>query len=299
MKILIIGFGISGKAAAKFALNQEYKVFVYDDNKETYKNNEIKNNNNIFYIYEFNESYLNNIDFVIVSPGINKNNRVLKLCEEKKIKILSEMEYAYSFLKGNKLIAVTGTNGKTTTVKLISHILSYNKIDNITVGNVGLPLSSALDKINSDTVIICEISSYQCDRIINFRPDLAVILNVTPDHLEYHGSFEHYFNSKWKISFNQNENNLLILNADDNNLLLSSQHKESIFGGEKKKVDSKILKISLQNISERGAYLDNSNLIYDDGKHKEEIMSIEDIPLYGQHNIYNTLAATIDRKSVV
>jgi UDP-N-acetylmuramoylalanine--D-glutamate ligase len=193
----------------------------------------------------------------------------------------------------NPIIAITGTNGKTTTTKLTNFILNNANINSVEAGNVGIPLSEIAIKIlkgiiSKDTLIVLEVSSYQLEFIKHFKPQVSAILNITPDHLKYHKSMDNYIAAKLKIAKNQDENDILILNVDDENI----NCKDVEVFKKKNNIKSKIYKISLSPV-DGGIYIHDSKVINSLQQNKEEIMPTKKIKIPGIHNQYNSMAAAI------
>jgi len=281
--LLIIGAGKSGIAAAKLAITKEYNV-VITDSKSADDLNIVENEFEALGIKtEFGspkKDILKGIDIVVVSPGVPPSSELVKIAESRKITVISELEFAYQYCS-NPVIAITGTNGKTTTTALIEFMLNNSGKKALACGNFGVPLSNVVQSIDNETILVIEVSSYQLSRIRNFRPDVAVILNITPDHLNYHGSLDAYVESKWKITLNQNEKNLLILNRDDELIMkkFSKTRANAAF-------------ISMQSVN-RGIYSTGGKMILKYADKEEVIMSVADLGLPGIHNTYNSMAAAL------
>ena len=192
----ILGLGLSGLAAARVLLNSKANIFVFDDKKE--KPSIIKKSNWINYNYWPWES----IKTLVVSPGIPINNKekhnAIKLAIDNKVKIINDIDLFVEIYPKAKIIGITGTNGKSTTAALLFHILKFNKIKSVICGNFGIPACSINDP-GENGVIILELSSYQLDGAKSLSLDIATIINITPDHLDYHESFDRYVSSKLKI----------------------------------------------------------------------------------------------------
>lgn len=285
MNITVLGAGKSGIAAALLAYRKNNTVFLseYKQPKGYEKEIEILKEKDIS--YEFGghtEAALEKTDIIITSPGIPPHAPILLQAHIRSIPIISELEYARTFLP-NTLIAITGTNGKTTTTTLIAYILNNAGKKAITAGNIGTPLSDLVDMIDEKTIIVTETSSYQLDGVKDFRPDIAIILNITPDHLAYHGSMENYIKAKFKISMNQTAHDLLILNADDVVIAANTPSLPAI-----------VQYFSMQPM-QHGAYKKgNCMVLKSSSEHKEEeIMVFDDMRLPGEHNAQNALAAAL------
>lgn len=286
MKCTVVGAGRSGISSAILAKKLNYNVFLTEINpSEKYKEaiNKLKQFDIEYEFGKHTSKALEWTDLIILSPGVPPTAPLIIEAEKKGIKIISELEFARLACPDNLLVAITGTNGKTTTTALIEFIMNQAGKKAIACGNIGTPLSAIVDSLNKDTIIVAEVSSFQLDRIEKFRPDIAIILNITPDHLYYHGTMEKYIEAKYKISLNQNEKNLLILNADDK-LLLKAMPE----------IRAKIAYISMSSVA-RGMFATKDKMIYrDEEQHiEEEIMLIEEIRIRGLHNIYNSLAAAM------
>jgi UDP-N-acetylmuramoylalanine--D-glutamate ligase len=262
-KILVYGFGLTGKAVLNRLLD-ENSICVFDDKPiKAFKPEDIdllKKKNVEFYFNVFPEEKIKETDILVLSPGIAKSNPLIKKFSKGKIPIISEIELAYHFLK-KPIIAVTGTNGKTTTTTLIGEIIKVGGKRVEVAGNIGNPLISIVD---SDLdFIVAEVSSYQLEWIKDFRPWISIILNLDDDHIKWHTSREEYFNAKGKIFQNQNGEDFLIYNDNDINV--------------KKIVDpAKAKKMPFQNFSELG---------FD--------FNIQELKLKGNHNLQNIQAAVL------
>jgi UDP-N-acetylmuramoylalanine--D-glutamate ligase len=285
MKITVIGAGKSGFAAAILASKKGNEVFLTESKSEDNYKNEIGILKEMDIAHEFGgntELALAGAELIITSPGVLPSTWIISEAENRGIEIISEVEYASWFLK-NKIIAITGTNGKTTTTTLINYILNRSGKKSIAAGNIGTPLCELVDTIDDDTIIVAELSSFQLDRIKTFRPDVAILLNITPDHLYYHGSFESYQQAKWKIFSNQNEKDLLILNKDD-----------AATTGGVALAKSNIAYFSLSGEGEGIFKRGNEMVLRDSARNNEEvIMLYEEIRIPGIHNASNSMAAVL------
>ncbi len=212
----ILGLGLSGLAAARVLLNSKANIFVFDDKKE--KPSIIKTSNWINYNYWPWES----IKTLVVSPGIPINNKekhkAIKLAIDNKVKIINDIDLFVEIYPKAKIIGITGTNGKSTTAALLFHILKFNKIKSVICGNFGIPACSINDP-GENGVIILELSSYQLDGVKSLTLDIATIINITPDHLDYHETFDRYVSSKLKIINFLKRNGIFIY--DKSNKLLN------------------------------------------------------------------------------
>ena len=214
-KILIYGLGKSGLSTYKF-LKKKSEIFLYDDNKINCKKREIKK-----HLISFKNIVKKNIDYIIISPGINikecKLNNFLKKNIEK---IYTDLDIFYSIYGENKNITITGTNGKSTTAKILYEVLKKQKIDVRLAGNIGIPILSE-KKITKKTIFVIEASSYQLEYSKVFRSNIAVILNISPDHLERHKTLKNYIRAKFKLIKNQTKKDYAIINT--NNVYIKKQ----------------------------------------------------------------------------
>jgi len=303
LKITCLGAGKSGFAAAKLALKNNNEVFLSEYGSIDKFLGILDELNNTEIEYEFGNHSIKKIlesDLVVCSPGIKPDSFVIQEIKKHNIKLISEIEFA-SYYTDNPTIAITGTNGKTTTVNLIHYILTKCGKQSELLGNVGNPYSDYAINPNKESILSLELSSYQLDNIIDFRPDVAAFLNITEDHISYHGSFQHYFEAKWKITSKQNENDLLILNVDDK-LLMQFLN----VGGHKSKACFSAIStnpdIILDERFKDGIYSDGDKIYFFKmqqyglpvrQQNKEELMQLSNLALPGIHNLYNSMAAAM------
>ena len=250
-KILIYGLGKSGLSAYRF-LKKNNKIYLYDDNKIKNQNLEIKKK-----LIQYQDVIHEKIDCIIISPGIDIKKCKLKNFLKKNLgKIHTDLDIFYYYNKKNKNITITGTNGKSTTVKIIYEVLKCQKIDARLVGNIGNPILSE-KKITPKTVFVIEASSYQLEYSKIFKSHLAAILNISPDHLDRHGSIRNYIKAKFKLIKTQTKKDFTFLNT--NNLFI----KRYLSG---QKILSKIIKINKTVQSKVLKKIDNPNFLSDGNK---------------------------------
>ncbi|MDP2301514.1 MAG: UDP-N-acetylmuramoyl-L-alanine--D-glutamate ligase [Ignavibacteria bacterium] len=286
-QVTVLGAARSGIAAAKLLKQLNAVPFVSDISNEEKLIDaaNLLQKEGIKYEFGKHSDKVYDSEMVIISPGVPTNSEIVKQIKAKNIRIVSELEFASSVCKAT-LIAITGTNGKTTTTSLMSHVLKSCKKSSYTAGNIGLALSELTAEINEDEFVALEVSSFQLDFIEKFKPKISMILNITPDHLNrYDNDFGKYAASKLKIFSNQDVNDWLIVNADDENLSVVNEIKSP-----------KVFKFSLQNEVMNGAYLRNSEIIYKENGIEEFKCSINDIFLRGEHNYANVMAVVIAAK---
>jgi UDP-N-acetylmuramoylalanine--D-glutamate ligase len=284
MNITIIGAGKSGLAAAILAQKDGDKPFLTESASVDQNAHALQQLTDAGIEHEFGEhspKALSQCDMIVTSPGVPPYSPIIMEAESRGIPIISELEYAASHVR-NPIISITGTNGKTTTTALTAYLFSNDGMPAIAAGNIGTPLSACLQDLDPATILVIEASSYQLDRIKDYKPKVGMILNITPDHLTYHGSFEAYERAKWKTSLNQDENDIVILNADNPSAAACA----------------KISRANIQYISmnpvQQGAYARGNQLVFVTSKHNEEVlMPFEDVRLPGVHNRYNSMAAAL------
>jgi len=223
------------------------------------------------------ESFLQQ-DLIVLSPGVPSNLPALVQARARNIPVWSEIELAWRFLRG-KLVAITGSNGKTTTTSLVAHILKTANIPVMVGGNIGTPLLALVENSADSTVTVAEISSFQLETIESFRPEIGVLLNLTPDHLDRHASFDEYASAKMRMFENQLERDAAVLNADDPEITRRMPSKPHIFW------------FSRQKRVATGAFLRDEQIFFRDDGSEVALARREEIPLRGEHNIENVLAA--------
>ena len=286
-KISVIGAVRSGLGAAKLAKQLGAIPFVSDaGSEEKLKSSiEILRKEKIdFEITQHTEKVLD-CDLMVVSPGVPSNAEVINNARSKNIKIISELEFASSFCKAN-VIGITGTNGKTTTTSLCNYLFNECGVKSYSAGNIGLAFSEIALEAKENEFVSLEISSFQLDLIDQFKPKVAMILNITPDHLNrYENSVEKYALSKLRVFENQDENDFLILNKDSD--LLNQYFK---------KAKSSILFFSTKKKVSNGCYLENDEVKYVRNDFEEFSCKVSDIFIKGEHNIQNAMAVIIAAK---
>lgn len=283
-RLVILGGGESGVGAALLAKKEGYNVVLMDEGslKDGYRN-ELEQAGIPFLENAVDERRLMVADEVVKSPGIPEKNEWVKKLRDKKVPIISEIELAYRHKGESRIIAITGSNGKSTTTSLIFHICKHAGMDCALVGNIGYSFARQV-ATDPRELYVAEVSSFQLDDIRDFRPDVAVLLNITEDHLDrYNYRFEDYISSKFRITKNQTSKDFFIYNLDD----------EVITGYmAQNQIKSKQLPISMKQKVDKGGYIKNDELNVKVNSEQEQ-MSIYDFALKGKHNQYNTMAACV------
>ena len=282
MRLVILGGGESGVGTAILGKKKGYEVFVSDFGKIKDKYRAVLIENNIAWEDEqHTESLILNADLVMKSPGIPDKAPIIKKLVEKGISVISEIEFAAQFTNA-VTIGITGSNGKTTTSMLTYHLLKSGGLNVALGGNIGKSFAQQVADENYDSYVL-ELSSFQLDGIINYRPHIAIITNISPDHLDrYDYKYENYIAAKFRITMNQTEEDYLIYDADDeaiNNWL------------ENNKTKAQLIPFSLTKTFNEGAYLNNTMMEVRINQDKFDI-DTETISLEGKHNLKNAMAAT-------
>ncbi len=283
-RFVILGGGESGVGAALLAKKEGYEVFLSDAGfiKPTYKQ-ELFDNGIEFEEGKHSVEKILSADEVMKSPGIPEKNEMVKQIRAKGIQVISEIELAYRFKGNSRIVAITGSNGKSTTTALIYHICQTAGLDSAMVGNIGISFAKQV-ALDPKSVYIVEVSSFQLDDIKEFRADVSVLLNITEDHLDrYEYRFENYINSKFRIIENQTKNDFFIYCEDDEVIM----HKLPLLT-----IYTNPLPFSMKHEVKKGGYIKGDQMML---RIQEErvSMSIYDFALKGKHNNYNTMAAGI------
>ena len=282
--ILVLGSGESGVGSALLAKSKGLSVFVSDSSLIEKKYKELLFKNDIQFEENGHEQANKlNVDYVIKSPGIPDTATIIKQLTNNQTQIISEIEFASKFTDAN-IIGVTGSNGKTTTTTIIYDILKSENIDVDIAGNIGVSFASKVAASNARNYVL-ELSSFQLDGIIDFNPHIAIMTNLSPDHLDrYNNSFENYINSKFNIIKNQSEKDYFIYDLDD--VKIVQFIKNNIH-----KIKSNLLPFSTIKTTDSVTYLEDKNIISIINKNKI-IMPTNNFPLIGTHNLKNAMAAT-------
>ena len=283
-KLVILGAGESGVGTALLAKQKGYEVFVSDGGaiKANYQK-ELEEGGIEFESGSHNVDRILAADEVMKSPGISEKNEMVKAIRAKGIPVISEIEFGYRYKGSSKIAAITGSNGKTTTTALLYHICKLVNEDVAMVGNIGFSFARQIAQAPKALYII-EVSSFQLDDIQYFKPEIAILLNITEDHLDrYDHQFENYIKSKFRIIENQTAEDYFIYCIDDQTIV---KHLELLT------INTNPLPFSMKQEVKKGGYIKNDQMML---KIQEErvTMSIYDFALKGKHNAYNTMAASI------
>jgi UDP-N-acetylmuramoylalanine--D-glutamate ligase len=282
-RTVILGGGESGVGAALLAAQQGDDVFLSDQGslKIIYKE-ALAANGIVFEEGQHTPQLILEADEVVKSPGIPEKNEWIQKIRAKGIPIISEIELAHRHKGNSKIVAITGSNGKTTTTSLLWQMCQQAGVAAALVGNIGYSFAKAIVQ-NPQPLYIAEISSFQLDDIQLFKPEIAILTNITPDHLDrYNYQFENYINSKFRIALNQTQENYFIYCADD---AVTTQYLQQ------HTLNATLLPFSIEKTFTNGAYIKNEQMTVTDNFGEDMEMSIFDFALTGKHNQYNTMAA--------
>ncbi|MEG0050954.1 MAG: UDP-N-acetylmuramoyl-L-alanine--D-glutamate ligase [Terrisporobacter sp.] len=281
--ILLVGLAKTGVSTIKLLDKLGANIIVNDiKDEEKLKDilTELKDIKNAEYILGYHPKNVNHIDLAVVSPGVPLHLPFILKLKEEKIEIIGEVELAYRLSKNPLFIGITGTNGKTTTTSLVGEIFKEAKRDTYIVGNIGNPVIETVEHTDENSVLVTELSSFQLESIVDFKPKVSAVLNLSPDHLNRHHTMENYIEAKGNIFKNQDKYDFTVLNYDDEQVrVLQSKCKgKVIFFSRKEKLDE-------------GVYLDADNNIVIDIDEKIVLLNKKELSLPGGHNLENCMAA--------
>ena len=279
IRALVIGLGRSGKAGAEALVNMGAEVDVYDSNEDIEKRDWA---GSIGAAISFGERPVNvkGYDMLVLSPGVPTDKEFIKEAEAEGTEVIGELELAYRYGNG-KYVAITGTNGKTTTTTIVGEIFKEAGKKTEVVGNIGVAVMTKAMDVDDDTYLVTECSSFQLDTAVNFKPEISAVLNITPDHLDRHKTMENYANAKGKIFANQGPEEYCIYNYDDEIV------RELV-----KNCKAKLIPFSRKREFEcSSAYVKNGNIVVRDGKFIFVVCRDDALKIPGLHNLENALAA--------
>lgn len=282
-RFLVFGAGISGMGSIKLLSTITDKIVLYDGNAEL-DIQVVKEKYGVeadfdICLGELKPEILDQVDIAVLSPGVPTDKPEVLAMQAKGIEVWGEVELAYRFNKG-QLIAITGTNGKTTTTSLVGEIMKAHVNKVYVTGNIGIAYTTCAPQTTDESATVLEISSFQLETTKEFHPQVSAILNITPDHLDRHHTFENYAQAKYDITKNQTEQEACILNYDDENT--------RNFG--ERCVPRAVFFSSTSELS-KGYYMKGSQLIFNDGQTEQMLCDVKDVKLLGKHNYENIMAA--------
>lgn len=283
-RVLVVGMGKSGLAAARFLRAQKAHVTISDSRPATALAEQIESMLAAGIAVETGGHGLLTFrrqDLLVVSPGVPVDTPELKQAQALGVPLIGEVELASRFLRGY-VLGITGSNGKTTTTSLVGEILKHSGLETQVGGNIGLPVVEMIDGSKDNGWSVLELSSFQLETIQDFAPKIAVVLNITPDHLDRHGTFENYAAAKKRITENQTADDFLVLNAEDKPTQMVAA-----------KTRAQIYWFSPRRPIKQGAFAHGESILFlpKEGGKAEPIMPVSEIPLVGMHNVENVLAA--------
>lgn len=284
-RVLVAGTGLSGISAARLVLERGGEVVLYDGNPSL-KEDDIKGKFDkdakvSIVLGEIKRSDLLGVELCIISPGIPLDSPFVAVADDAKIPVLGEIELAYQCSLG-RLAAITGTNGKTTTTALAGEILKARYEETFVVGNIGDPYTSKVLDMTDESVTVAEVSSFQLETIMDFHPQVSAILNITPDHLNRHGTMENYIRIKECITLNQTEKDVAVLNFDDPVLREFGQCEE---------LKPRVIWFSSRQKLADGFCMNGDNIVYCQKGRETVVVNVHDMQLLGRHNYENVMAA--------
>ncbi|RJP74438.1 MAG: UDP-N-acetylmuramoyl-L-alanine--D-glutamate ligase [Candidatus Abyssobacteria bacterium SURF_17] len=280
-RVAVVGMGLSGVAAARMLRRQGSHVVLTDDKTADELKDEMKalvEMNVEYHLGGIEAKVLLDSDLVILSPGVPSDLPQIERARRAGLEVISEIELAYSMCKA-PIIAITGTNGKTTTTMLTHHIATHAGLKAGLAGNVEIPFSEIVSEGPFD-VMVLEVSSFQLENIKDFRPHVGALLNISPDHLDRYQRLDDYVAAKFLLFENQSNNEFAVLNEDDAAVVQVAE-----------RIPSRVLRFSMKTEVEQGAFLRNEHLVVRFDGNESRVMSVSGIPLFGRHNVENVLAA--------
>lgn len=269
--VLVYGMGKSGVAAAEMLLREGNRVFLFDDNGLDDEKTPVLIKKGALPLVDLTDDLINKLSLAVVSPGVPPNGNIERL--SRAAEVISELELGRRRCKGD-IVAVTGTNGKTTTCRLIYEMLRESGKKTFLAGNIGVPLTQKAEEISAGDICVVEASSFQLHYSNTFKAKIAAITNISPDHLSWHGSYENYIKAKLKIFSNQTKDDFAVLNADDE-IIAKNAHMTAA-----RKV--------WFSCADSGDAVVKEGFVCFDGK---KIIDVDEIPLQGAHNTQNVLCA--------
>lgn len=268
--ILVLGLGITGRSAISCLANFPCKIYVYDEKIQDFS-----------FLKEavkiFREENFCDIDFVIKSPGIHPNHPIVKKARALGIEVISDLELAYRMTACKNMVAITGTNGKTTTATMVGKLLS-TQYKTYVVGNIGVGILDIVNEVKEEDYIVIEASSFQLEDTLSFRPHMALITYVTKDHLDWHETEEQYRRAKFKIFAQQNSDDLAIVNGEDAHL-------------QQLDLTAQRYTFQVEEHQNCGTFVREGEIFFRRNGNEQRVLSVDDIKVPGRHNLMNVLAA--------
>lgn len=279
-KVLVMGLGISGISVIKVLDKYGAKIVIADEKSESQLKDILVSLGNLDLTMKLGgiEVDLRDIDLIVKSPGIAPRDKTLVEARKMDLEIINDIELGYRLSNFKNIVGITGTNGKTTTTSLIGEILKKADLNPHIAGNIGVGFLEEVLKSEEEDYFVLELSSFQLEHTDSFKAKVALILNISPDHLDWHGDYNSYIKSKKKIFKNQIREDIIVLNYDD-----------PIVRGFENEINSKIIWFSKEKILDRGLYLQGEDIVYNNGLSIEKIISSREVKIIGKHNLENVL----------
>lgn len=285
-RVTVIGGARSGLAVAKLLAGAGASVFLTEKGKATQGLEAALTEVGVAYEFGGHTARALDADFFVISPGVPSTVNVVQQAVRSGMKVYSEIETASWFCHA-PIVAITGSNGKTTTTSLVGHIFRQDGRNVVVAGNIGYPFADYVRDLGADDLVVLEVSSFQLDHIDTFRPRVSVLLNITPDHLDrYDYDFNQYAHSKFRIFENQHSDDVLVYNHDDELVRDYVRHAQT-------RRDLHALGFSQEVALDEGAFVRDGALVIRRNQHEEVLMHAEQLALRGRHNLYNSLAAAV------
>lgn len=281
-KIIVLGLGLSGIASCNLLKSLGAHVLAFDEKDKEELKDRVKTLAKDVIVQYGKITHLPKGDLIVISPGIPLNTPYIKKAKEDGIPIIGEIELGFHLLGGKPIIAIGGTNGKTTTATIISKLLEDGGKDPILCGNIEIPFTSIIPKVKEDSIIVLEISSFQLETIVEFRPNISLFLNFAPDHLDRYRNIEDYMKAKARIFENQTPNDIMVINADDPVVLNLSKRSRA-----------KPYMFSVRQTLNEGIFIKGDWIVARFKEKEERILPLSCIKLKGLHNVENILAAVL------
>lgn len=279
-KVLVFGLGITGVSTIKALYKLGAKIIVIDTKTESELNRVLMGLKDLPLELHLgsDDISLDGIDLVVKSPGIPPSSKVIKKAIHNNIEVITDLELAYRISTTDNIIAITGTNGKTTCTVLTGEIFKKAGFKTHVVGNIGVGILDEIIFTDEDDVFIIETSSFQLNNTSVFKPKVGLLTNITPDHLDWHGTYEEYIKAKFKIFKNQGPKDYMVLNYDDN-----------ILRDIKDDIKSKIIWFSIREKLNNGIYIEDDYIVINDGLNETKLIKSDELKILGKHNLENAL----------
>ncbi len=281
-RVLVLGLGITGLSTVKALHKLDAQIIVSDSKKEEDLREFFQKIDDI-YVEKYlvtEDIPLEDIDLIIKSPGIPPSNPIIHEAKKRNIEVITDIELAYRISPTDNIIAITGTNGKTTTTALVGEIFKKAKYKTYLAGNIGVGILADMINAEKEDVFVIEASSFQLEDTVHFKPKVSLITNITPDHLDWHRSLDNYVEAKKKVFKNQDDNDYTVLNYEDRTLRQIANE-----------IDSNIIWFSANQVLDRGVYVEEDNIIIKDEMIYVKVMPCKDLKILGRHNLENALAS--------